>query len=103
MLTRLAAALAWFASLEPARLALAVRLVVYVLAGLGVAVSDQVVDSVLLVIAATFALVDVVTTGRVRSSVVPIAKLPPEIVAAAELGPLEGSPAASGPRHRAGE
>lgn len=102
MLARLAAALAWFASLEPARLALAARLLVYLLAGLGVAVSDEVLDTALLVIAGTFALVDVVTTGRVRASVVPIAKLPPEVVAAAELGPLEGSPAASGPRHRAG-
>lgn len=102
MIRRLTAALAWVAALEPVRLALSVRLVAYVLAGVGVTVSPAVVDSVLLVIAGLFALLDLLTTGRVRASVVPIAKLPPEVVAAAELGPLEGSPAASGPRHRAG-
>lgn len=95
LFTRLHRAVAYVAALEPARVMEVWRVLVILATAVGLVVTESVDARVTAAIGAVLLLADLLSTNVTRSRVVPTAKLPPDVVAAAAAGPLPGSKAAT--------
>lgn len=94
MIDRLRLAVAYVAALEPARVIAAWKYLVILLGLAGVVVTTPVNEGVVAGIAAVIGLAELIATKITRARVVPVSKLPTELVERVELGPLPGSRAA---------